>query len=135
VIESKKEYVMIQPKHDTISTINGYSGIGVRIGDQFGILDGGVPNYGYGGVLVEDSTKVERGAKVCLGATELGSVSRTFDCNYVQFQCDGLSLTNGSIDFRGISSYLHFHRPEGIKLVYRTFGDYKLSLGQSLTLG
>ena len=135
VIESKKEYVMIKPAHGVISTVNGYSGIGVRIGDQFGILDGGVPHYGYGGVMVEDSAKVEQGAKVCLGATELGSVSRTFDSNYLQFQCDGLSFANGSIDFRGISSYLHFHRPEGIKLVYRTFGDHRIQLGQSLTLG
>ena len=135
VIESKKEYVIIKPAHDIISTVNGYSGIGVRIGHEFGILDGGIPHYGYGGVLVEDSAKVEQDAKVCLGVTEMGSVTRTFDSNYLQFQCDGLSLANDSIDFRGISSYLQFHRPEGITLVYRTFDDHGLRIGQTLDLG
>jgi hypothetical protein len=135
VVESKKEYVIIKPAHDLISTVNGYFGIGVRIGERFGILDGGVPHYGYGGVLMEDAAKVEQGARVCLGGIELGSVSSTFDSDYLQFQCDRLSLANDSIDFRGISSYLHFCMPKGIKLVYKTFEDHGLRLGQTLDLG
>jgi hypothetical protein len=136
VIESRNEYIILKPHIQVFSKVNGFYGLEVEVDHVLGVLDGGVPHYGYAGVLLPDTSKTKQGDTVSFGGVKLGAVTKIIDRNYLQFQCYPLSLhvNEMPLDFRGISSYLRFMQPSGVKLILKTPQDHRIEIGRNLQI-
>ena len=109
-----ENYILFRPKNG-LCKASGFWGLGCRVGETFGILDGGIPHYGFGGVhLTKNAAKV--GETVWLGKVKVGVVEEVFG-ETVRFKCTHIKLKVGERPMRGLSLYLNLNRNGELKLI------------------
>jgi len=131
VTHVEPRYAMIRPKKDNWENVGNFSGLKVRVGSSVGILDGGVPHMGYGGVLVNE--KIRKGDPVSLAGTKIGEVTEPSN-GVAIFKIKNFKVTANNSEFRGISSRLHLKNERGIKLVPLRTGCVNLNINANVTI-
>jgi len=128
-IESR--YAMIRPKEDNWENVGNFFGLKAHVGSSVGVLDGGVPYMGYGGVLVNE--KVKKGDPVSLAGMKIGEVTKPLDGAAI-FEIKNFKVMANNSEFRGISSRLHLENKRRIKLVPLRTGCVDLNINANVTI-
>jgi hypothetical protein len=115
VAELNEEYLIVEAE-GWITKIGQFYGLSCLVGGQAGVLDGGLPQYGYCGVHLNSTEQVEKGDLVRIGTFTVGSVTGKTD-NYVKFKCSPVRTRINGFALRGLSLYLHLNKPHGFKVV------------------
>jgi hypothetical protein len=102
--------------HGGIIRVGRFWGLGCTINHQIGILDCGLPHYGYGGVHLLESGHVKVGDSVYVWGMDIGRVKRV-QKQVVIFKCRSLLGFVGTDTFRGFSLYVWLTKNKQIKLV------------------
>ncbi len=123
-----EEYLIVNPD-SWIGRIGGFWGFACKIGEEIGLLDGGLPHYGRCGVHLNSTERIERGDLVKIGNLTVGTVTEKAE-NYALFKCFPIRTSVNTLTLRGLSLYLHLKRPQGFKVVPYAPG-YTLSLKDS----
>jgi hypothetical protein len=125
------EYLLLKPPFGMLGSLGGYAGVKVFAGDgRMGILDGGFPHYGVGGLLMSSAVGVKVGSPVMMGDLPIGEIldaesgggSRWRCYNVVKFNRElkvrlsgrplrGLSLSLGLSAFNSTLLKVVPHRP------------------------
>ncbi len=109
------DYLLAEANDDLVR-LGSFWGIGCSVGHQLGIIDCGLPQYGYGGVHLQDSTTIKTGDSVHLWGVDIGSVTQV-QKYFVLFKCKPLAIYVDGILFRGFSMYLWLRKTVKMKLV------------------
>lgn len=96
--------------------LGSFWGLGCTINNQLGILDCGLPHYGYGGVHLEESASIKVGDPVHLWGMNVGSVTRVCK-NFALFRSRPLTVYVNDIPFRGFSLYLWLKGSKTVKII------------------
>ncbi|MGB9959994.1 MAG: hypothetical protein ACPLKQ_05690 [Candidatus Bathyarchaeales archaeon] len=115
VVESKKEYSLL--------ALNGdfNRGIPVRVGEEMGLLDGGIPHYEWFGVHV--LTEPPLNSVVTLCGVKIGTVKALYS-KMCAAQCPDLTFKiNGKTVNLGF--YLHLSKPL-VKIIPENIGGLNL---------
>ncbi|MEM3466793.1 MAG: hypothetical protein QW566_10020, partial [Candidatus Jordarchaeales archaeon] len=115
VVESKKQYSLI------VLNGNFRHGIPVNVGEEVGILDGGVPHYGWFGVHMKTRPLPSSVVKFC--GTNIGTVKAIY-LNMCVAQCSGLTFKLNEKPVK-LSLYLYLSTPL-IKVIPINFGELEL---------
>lgn len=104
--------------------INGYWGLACNVGEEIGILDGGLPHYGRCGVHLAKMKSVKKGDMVRIGSLTVGIIARSWE-RYATFKCTPFLICASGLSLRGLSLFLHLEEPDRFKIVphspgYRT---------------
>lgn len=110
-----KDYLLVETGGSVIR-VGGFWGLGCTVGGQLGVLDSGLPHYGYGGVHLVDSSSVRAGDSVRLWGVDAGAVT-SVNKNFALFRCRPLAVYVGGIPFRGFSLYLWLKENRDVKIV------------------
>jgi hypothetical protein len=102
--------------HKGIIRVGRFWGLGCTINQQIGILDCGLPHYGYGGVHLLESRSVKVGDPVHLWGMDIGRATQVHR-QYVVFKCRPLIGFVDTVAFRGFSLYVWLTKNRMIKLV------------------
>ncbi len=119
VVECNPEYSLIALKEELPF------GIPVKVGDCVGILDGGIPHYGFFGVHIERLKPIEAGEEVKLCGETLGRVVSVFSdsclvaVDPLRFMVDGVEV--------GLSLYFNLSKPF-LKIVPGKAGELNLKM-------
>ncbi len=101
VVALKPRSVLVEgPK----ACIGPFVGIPVFVGEGLGILDGGVPHYGFGGVLSLNAVNI--GDPVFLGDVKIGRVVESFADGFSMFEAEPFTIRLEDFSMKGISSYI-----------------------------
>lgn len=100
----------------SVVRLGRFWGLGCVIGGQLGILDCGLPHYGYGGVHLVGSSSIKNGDSVRLWDVDIGLVTRVFK-NFALFKFRPLSVFVDNAPFRGLSLYLWLRENRKIKIL------------------
>lgn len=117
VVESKPEYSLI-----SIETELKY-GIPVNLGDRLGILDGGIPHYGWFGVHVDKKPNLEEAVRLC--GLSIGVIENVYSdtclvkCDRIRFKCEETYV--------GLSLYLYPSSKPVVKIVPPELKGLKLA--------
>ncbi|MCX8170544.1 MAG: M23 family metallopeptidase [Candidatus Bathyarchaeota archaeon] len=123
VIESRHEYSLIALNNDL------EIGIPVNVGDGVGLIEGGIPHYGFFGVHVDFIPKP--GEKVIFLGENIGSVKSVFDgmclaeVSSVRFSLNGKPVR--------LSLYLSPSKPV-MKVIPQKAGDIRFERSEKVTL-
>jgi hypothetical protein len=75
VVSVAPEYLLLKPPRGMLGSLGGYVGIKVFVGDgRMGILDGGFPHYGVGGLLMSSAVAVKASSSVMMGDLPIGEI-------------------------------------------------------------
>ncbi|MBC7322954.1 MAG: peptidase M23, partial [Acetomicrobium sp.] len=69
-----------------------------------GILDGGLPHYGFGGVLA--GKKIEIGDPVYIEGVRIGHVTKIYSDGFARFEVEPFSVKLDNFNMKGISCYM-----------------------------
>jgi hypothetical protein len=76
VVSAAPEYLLLKPQRQLFGLLGGYVGVRVLVGENAeGILDGGFPHYGIGGVLLLNAPNAKNGDTVQIGGLPIGQIS------------------------------------------------------------
>ncbi|MGB9854865.1 MAG: hypothetical protein ACPLRY_08720, partial [Candidatus Bathyarchaeales archaeon] len=115
IVESKREYSMLALN----STFN--HGIPVRVGEEMGLLDGGIPHYKWFGVHMSSQPPLNSVIKLC--GAKMGIVKALY-ANMCVAQCSDLTFKiNGKPVNLGF--YFHLSKPL-VKIIPNSIGELKL---------
>ena len=104
-----------------IVRLGSFWGLGCTVNGQRGILDCGLPHYGYGGVHFTEPSSIKGGDPVRLWGRNIGLV--TWVCgNFALFKCRPLEVYVDDVRFRGFSLYLWLRENKRVKIVPREPG-------------
>lgn len=109
------EFLTVEPK-GLIARIGCFWGFACKVGDQIGVLDGGLPHYGRCGVHLNSTDQIERDNPVKIGNLIVGRVTEKSE-NYLIFKCSPIKTHVNALMLRGLSLYLHLRKPSGVKVV------------------
>jgi hypothetical protein len=115
IVESKREYSLL--------ALNGTfnHGIPVRVGEEMGLLDGGIPHYRWFGVHMSAPPSLNSAVKFC--GTKIGTVKALYS-NMCAAQFYNLTFKiNGNPVNLGF--YLHLSKPL-VKIIPNSIGELKL---------
>lgn len=121
IFSSKPEYVLLDGPN---ASIGQFTGVPVFVGGKIGVMDGGVPHYGFGGVI--SPQKIEVGDQVSLGSVKIGRVVETFDDGWARFEAKKFFTSLENFSMRGISSYLGLNNSFKWKLIPNAIGMMNL---------
>ncbi len=107
-------YTVIRLSNDAWGNIGYFSGLKVSVGSSVGIVDGGIPYIGYGGVLVDQEVKV--GQHVSLAGTRIGEVTSVFK-NISKFRVYSFKVMVGDCEYMGVSLKLNLQSNREINLI------------------
>lgn len=124
-------YAIVCLNQDSWGNVGNFSGLEAHVGSSNGILDGGIPYMGYGGVLVNE--KVRIGDHVSLAGTKIGEVTETLN-GVAKFKVDPCKVIVGDYEYMGISLKLHFQNEREIKLVPLRMGCINMSANDTITI-
>jgi len=127
----RAHYAIVRPKTDIWTTIRGFSGLKICVGNRIGVLDCGLPYIGYGGVLINE--EVKRSDPLYLAGTKIGEVTETSN-DVAKFEANPLKVVVNDYEYRGISSKLHFGNEGEIKLVPIRMGRINTSVNNTITI-
>jgi hypothetical protein len=102
--------------HQEIVRVGRFWGLGCTVNHQMGILDCGLPHYGYGGVHLLESRGIQSGDSVLLWGMDIGQVICVHR-QYAMFKCRPLLGFVGTVPLRGLSLYVWLAETRTIKLV------------------
>ncbi len=125
VIDVSKDYTIVEPSPHMIIKMGRFYGFPTKINNDLGILDCGLPHYGFGGVLLEKDN-FEMGQEAYIGDLQIGNVFEKQQ-NLAAIKLKPLSISCEGVDLRGISLYINLKKPL-IKLIPRK--REKLNLGK-----
>ena len=112
IAAAKPEYALVDgPK----VCIGPFTGAPVLAGDKTGILDGGVPHYGFGGVMAPDKIKI--GDPISFGRVKIGHVVEVFADGFARFEVAPFSVKLENFRMRGVSCYIGLDKRHAWKLV------------------
>ena len=131
VAHVEARYAMIRLKEDNWENVGNFYGLKVRVGSSVGVLDGGVPHMGYGGVLVNE--KVRKSDSVSLAGMKIGEVTEPSNGAAI-FKIKNFKVMANNSEFRGISSFLHLENKRRIKLVPLRTGCVNLNINANVTI-
>ncbi|MGQ9722422.1 MAG: hypothetical protein ACUVXA_13995 [Candidatus Jordarchaeum sp.] len=131
VINVRTDYTMVEPSRKVTIKIGKFYGFAIKINNEIGILDCGLPHYGFGGVLLENNN-FELGQKVYLGDLPIGN---TFEKkqNIAAIKLNPISIICEGIDLRGLSHYINLKNPL-IKLITKKREKLNLSEGEEILI-
>jgi hypothetical protein len=116
VVSVAPEYLLLRPPRPLFGSLGGYFGLRVLISEDIeGILDGGFPHYGIGGVLLSNAANVKAGDIVRIGDLSIGEV------------CGGVTSHDGPVRY-----YVRVRFKERIKV--RLAGRLHRGLALALSL-
>jgi hypothetical protein len=104
LISANEHYILAEPEEGVVK-LGPFSGVGCKVGNNIGIIDAGVPHYGFGGVHLEESAYVKQGDSVKLWGMEVGKVYRCSE-NVVLFKSKPFQLSVGKTSPFGLSLYM-----------------------------
>lgn len=103
VIETKPEYALMLPEGDL------KHGIPVEVCEEMGLIDGGIPHYGFFGVHIECNDRALQGGPVKLCGTKIGVIESTYSDAYI-IRCLNQIFRVKNVPVR-LSFYLYLSRP------------------------
>jgi hypothetical protein len=127
----EKNYGLLKSGED--SKIGRIYGIGCTVGSDWGILDGGIPHYPFGGVYLRSMHSVKVGDSVKLGSIILGTVRKVFK-NLAFFKRRSLIAYINETRIRGISVFLNFITRKVIKIIPMIPNQFQLVTGDTAQL-
>ncbi len=81
VVSVAPKYLLMKPPCGMLGSLGGYVGIKVFGGDgRTGILDGGFPHYGVGGLLLSSAVDIKVGSSVMMGHLPIGEILDAESC-------------------------------------------------------
>lgn len=101
VIVQRPNYTLLK---GPIARMGLFSGLPVTVGKGIGILDGGLPHYGFGGVLARG--KVEIGDPVYIDGVKIGHVTNIYSDGFARFEVEPFSVKLDNFIMKGISCYM-----------------------------
>ena len=107
--------------------------VACTVGNDTGLLDGGIPHYSCGGVYLPHSHSVKVGETVQLGETIIGRVERLQGV-VAYFRGVPLSVHVNQTRIRGLSLYLSLSDQKTIKIVPEAPMKMSLKRGESVEL-
>ncbi len=115
IVESKREYSLL--------ALNGAfnHGIPVRVGEEMGLLDGGIPHYKWFGVHISTQPPLNSVVKLC--GAKIGTVKALYSkmcaaqCSDLTFKINGKTVNLGF--------YLHLSKPL-VKIIPKSIGELEL---------
>jgi hypothetical protein len=126
-----EDYVLLKARNTL--KLGRFWGVACTVGNDTGLLDGGVPHYSCGGVYLPRSHSVKVGEKVRLGETFIGQVERIHG-NVAYFRGVPLSVHVNQTRIRGLSLYLFLSDQKTIKLVLEEPMKMPLNRGEYVEL-
>lgn len=123
VVESEREYSLI--------ALNGTFnyGIPVRVGEEMGLLDGGIPHYKWFGVHMSARPTLNNIVKLC--GAKIGTVKALYS-NMCAVQCSDLTFKiNGKPANLGF--YFYLSKPL-VKIVPNSIGELKLEKFEEVSI-
>lgn len=76
----------------------------IVMGKGNGILDGGLPHYGFGGVLARGSAEI--GDPVYIDGVRIGHVTNIYSDGFARFEVEPFSVKLDNFIMKGISCYM-----------------------------
>jgi hypothetical protein len=117
VVSIAPEHLLLKPPCGMLGCSGGYVGLKVFAGDGgVGILDGGLPHYGVGGVLLSNADGVRAGSSVMMGDLQIGEI---------------LGAESGRSNLGRYYNLVKFTKELKIRLSGRPLRGLSLSLGLS----
>ncbi|MEM2922016.1 MAG: M23 family metallopeptidase [Candidatus Bathyarchaeia archaeon] len=111
----EEDYILAKPRLG-LWRVGNFWGLGCRVGGSFGVLDGGIPHYGYGGVHLTSTEGLCEGSPVMVGELKVGVVDKVF-LNAARFRCLPIQVSFGEQRMKGLSLYLNLNRQGKLKVV------------------
>ena len=124
VIESKPEYSLVTLDEKL------EQGVGVDLDGKVGILDAGIPHYGWIGVHTNSSHPVGRAVRLC--GKEIGTVTHTYSDMCVAKCCDPVFTLKGK-QIR-LSLYLYVNSAPLVKIIPPQPGSLNLERSERVTV-
>ncbi len=132
IVASKTDdYALLRPRYT--ARLGGLRGIACSVGEEIGLLDGGIPHYACGGVYLPASHLVKVGEAVRLGEALIGRVTR-LQASMAYFQGTPLSVHVNQTQLRGLSLYLFLSDRHTIKILPTATRKLPLHCGDSVSL-
>lgn len=131
VTQVEKRYVLVRPDPDFWISIGNFSGLPVQIGSSIGILDGGIPFMGYGGVVI--NTNVPKDTPVLLCGQRIGAVTENL-VGLVKFKADSLKWLINGFEYLGVSTKITLGSLCQIKLIPFKMGQTNLKINDSIKI-
>ncbi|MEM1884225.1 MAG: hypothetical protein QXZ24_01285, partial [Candidatus Jordarchaeales archaeon] len=116
VIDINDTYILAYVDDRCTASFGRVKGLGVKVGERFGILDCGLPYYRRGGVILAGGESIGAGGNVMLGGTVIGWVCG-FARNGVKIVVRDVSLECEGLPLKGISAFLSLSEKAMVKLV------------------
>jgi len=111
----ERDYVLVKAE-DKICRLGNFWGLRCEVDGQTGILDAGIPHYGYGGVHLKDSSCIKTGSSVSFEGIKLGVIKKVFR-NYAVFAPSPIRISLGNLQMRGLSLYLSLGKIGEVKVI------------------
>jgi len=108
-------YILARPKLG-LCRIGNFWGLGCKIGESPGLLDGGIPHYGYGGVHLVSTEGLSEGDPVTIGDVKVGIIDKIFGRS-VRFRSTPIKVSVGERSMKGLSLYLSLNPWKELKVV------------------
>jgi hypothetical protein len=131
VTDVRADYTLVEPSKRVIINMGRFYGFVTRINNTLGLLDCGLPHYGFGGVILEKSD-FDLGQKVFVGDLHIGNVVEKQQ-NIAGIKLEPLSINCGEINLRGLSLYMNLKKPL-IKLISKKRERLNLSEGEEILI-
>jgi hypothetical protein len=125
------DYALLRTRH--AARLSGLWGVPCTVGEDTGLLDGGIPHYSCGGVYLPSSHTVTVGEPVRLGATLIGWVTR-LQGTMAYFRGTPLAIHVNQTQIRGLSLYLFLSDQKTIKILPKAPHKMPLQRGESVSL-
>lgn len=116
-----REHLLL--RSTSILKIGVYSGVGCTVDAEPGILEGGIPHYGYGGVHMATQQGCTAGATVRLDGVPLGRVS-VMHGDLAAFKVEPVAMRINDLPIRGLSLFLAVGHSPLLKAVPHQPGDF-----------
>ena len=96
VIVQRPNYTLLK---GPIARMGLFSGLPITVGKGVGILDGGLPHCGFGGVLARG--KVEIGDPVYIDGVRIGHVTNIYSGGFARFEVEPFSVKLDNFSMKG----------------------------------
>ena len=128
VIDVRTDYTLVEPDRRMIIRTGMFSGFVTRMNGEPGLLDCGLPHYGFGGVLLKNGSNP--GQKAFVGDLHIGDVAER-QGNLAAIRLKPLRVCCEEVDLRGLSLYICLKQPI-VKLIPNRRERLNLSEGEEI---
>jgi len=129
VASCKPEYVLLRGV--PTAKVGVFTGLSVSIDGRVGVLDGGVPHYGWGAVMGEN---LYIDGKIFLGEFKIGGLAKGSAAKVARFMANPFSVKLNNLQVFGLSCYLSLSNKFLLKVVPKTPGAIDVSGKVEITL-